>query len=50
LKHKAINYQYAKTPGFLNASVYSDSVYDLLEKDVTPTSFLIPYVYCNMQK
>lgn len=41
---KAINYQYAKTPGYLKTSVYNDNVYELLNKDITPTSFLIPSV------
>lgn len=40
---RAINYQYANTPGYLNCSVYSESIYDLL-KDVSPTSFLMPSV------
>lgn len=38
-----VNYQYARTPGYLNCSVYCDSIYDLL-KDVSPTSFLIPSI------
>ena len=41
---KAINYQYAKSPGYLNNSVYSNDIYKLVEEDISPTSFLIPSV------
>lgn len=40
----AINYQFAKTPGYLKKSVYSKNIYDLLSENITPTSFLIPSI------
>lgn len=41
---KAINYQYAKSPGYLHNSIYCDDIYKLVQEDLSPTSFLIPSV------
>jgi hypothetical protein len=39
-----IDYQFSKMPGFLKISIYTESIYDLVENGVCITSFLLPSV------
>ncbi|MDR3124574.1 MAG: UPF0489 family protein [Endomicrobium sp.] len=39
-----IDYQFSKMPGFLKMSIYTESIYDLVENGVCITSFLLPSV------